>query len=283
MTDERNRRDAKGAKAKSNSADDLIQQALASVERIEKESRATDGELNVDAVEVLPPSEQPPSGDPSQEGAAEVSEEGEILEIDDGPAPKAASDAMLQAYIDAKNEAVAALEQTQKEAQTFRERLQRVSADFDNFKKRQVRERAEAVKFANESLLKEFMPVLDNMERAVAAARQTEIQDEGARKMLEGVDMVLRQFEETLAKAGIKPFGAMGEKFDPAKHEAVGQREDPSVPAQTVIEEYQRGYMIHDRLARPAMVMVSTGGPKAAAQPESNAASADADAGSAED
>lgn len=263
-------------------AERAIQEALESVERIERERKKVEGdlddELDPEKVEVLPPSDAPPSGDPSGAGAGE--DEGEELHLEEeAPAeekkPKKA-DPMLEAMIKAKNEAVAALEQTQKEAKSLHERLLRVSADFDNYKKRQARERAESVRFANESLLKELMPVLDNLDRAIAAIKDTAEAEGGAAKtLLEGVEMVHRQFLETLGRFGVEPFSALGQPFDPARHEAVAQREDTSVPNQTVIEEYQKGYMLHDRLVRPAMVVVSSGGPKEEAKAAPDGAGAE--------
>ena len=262
-----------GPKAPS-AADAAIAEALKSVERLEKASAAGGGEfddLDPDSVEVLTPGDAPPSADPDAVSDApplRTGDDEELLEIeDDADAPAKASpqDAMLQAMIAAKNEAVEALTQTQKEASSLRERLLRTAADFENYKKRQAREKEDAIRFANENLLKELMPVLDNMERAAAISNQSlegPLDENAVKTLVEGVEMVLRQFADILKKFGIESFSALGERFDPALHEAVAQREDPSVPAQTVIEEYQRGYMLHGRLARPAMVIVATGGPK---------------------
>lgn len=219
-----------------------IREALESVERIEREQTAAEDDAD-------PPGEEEI---PLEEGEPE-------------PAKKAGNDAMLAAMIQAKNEAVSALEQTQKEAKSLHERLLRVSADFENYKKRQTRERAEAVKFANEGLLKELLPVLDNMERALQATRAAAEQDGGnVGAVIDGVEMVFRQLTDALSRFGVQGFSALGQRFDPSRHEAVAQREDASVPNQTVIEEYQRGYLLHDRLVRPAMVVVSSGGPAAA-------------------
>lgn len=245
--------------------EDTIREALASVERLEREraARAPD-DIDLDAVEVLKASDLPPSGDTGDDNGGE----GISLEVDDGAHAHAAAtpgDAVLAAMIHAKNEAVAALEQTQKEAKSLHERLVRSTADFENFKKRQMRERSDAVKFANEGILKELLPVIDNLERAVNAARQTADEASPVGPLLSGVEMVQRQFADALTKFGIVGFSALGERFDPARHEAVAQRADASVPSSTVVEEYQRGYLLHDRLVRPAMVVVSTGGPAAPA------------------
>lgn len=226
---------------KESATDRAIREALESVERLERGAKGG-------------AQQQGEQGE--QAGTAE--EHVEIIEptpqAAEGPAPKkSASDAILEATIKAKGEMQEVLAQTQKEAKDLFDRLARVSADFDNFKKRVNREKQDAIKFANEGVFKEMLPVLDNMLRAVQSAGA-----EGG-TLLEGVKLVARQFEDVLGKMGVSGFSAVGEPFDPARHEAVGARNDPSVPAQHVCEEYQRGYMLHDRLLRPALVIVSTG------------------------
>lgn len=225
-------------------ADKAIREALESVERLEREARGEKSEKN--------------EKQGSDDGGS-----GEEAAFDDGAGPataaapkKSASDALLEATIKAKQEMQEVLNQTQKEAKDLFERLARVSADYDNFKKRVAREKQEAIKFANEGVFKELLPVLDNMLRAVAAASSAENST-----LLEGVKLVAKQFEDSLGKMGIVGFSALHEPFDPARHEAVGARPDDKVPAQHVCEEYQRGYMLHDRLLRPALVIVSSGAP----------------------
>lgn len=279
--------------------EDPVKEALESVARLEREQeQASDEELDPDAIEVLRPSEAPPSGDPADkappppdasleeafEGRNETSLEGEAttgaeddeeeLFLDDGDggdegegesSPKKAKDpqgAMLEAMIQAKNEALAVLEQTQKEAKSLQERLLRVSADFENFKKRQSREKEEAVKYANERLLKEVLPVLDNADRALEVVQKSVETGEGdaLQALVDGVAMVFKQLTDTFGRFGIEGFSALGKPFDPAVHEAVAQRDDDTVPSGTVIEEYQKGYLLHGRLVRPSMVVVSSGG-----------------------
>jgi len=247
------------------SADDAIKAALESVERIEREKKAAKAKsadtLDPDAVELLDDDGSPPSGDAASRGEEDVP----LDESSEGDKKsKSPQEAMLLAMIAAKNEAVQVLEQTQKEAASLRERLLRTTADFENFKKRVVREKQDAIRFGNEGLLKDMLPVLDNLDRSVTAMRETiakGLDDKTAPTLVEGVDMVLRQFTDTLAKQGVKAFTAFGERFNPSLHEAVSTRDDKSVPRDTVVEEYQRGYTLHDRLVRPAMVVVSTGGP----------------------
>lgn len=226
---------------KESAADRAIREALESVERIERESR----------------------GEPATAKASD--DDGETVEIVDDPpsapatseAPKkkSASDVMLESVLKAKGELQEVLAQTQKEAKDMFDRLARVSADFDNFKKRQNKEKADAIKFANEGVIKEILPVLDNLLRALGAAGA----DGGS--LLDGVKIVAKQMEDVLGKFGVVGFDALGQPFDPARHEAVGSRPDAEVLAQHVCEEYQRGYLLHDRLLRPALVVVSLGPP----------------------
>src|SRR5882724_9590474 len=119
----------------------------------------------------------------------------------------------------------------------LRDRSMRTLADFDNFRKRTERERQEAKRYALMEPLRDFLAVVDNLDRAL--------------------EMTLRQFQEQLRRYGVREVAARGEAFDPAVHEAVSRQEDPTVQRPTVAEELQRGYMIHDRLLRPAMVKVA--------------------------
>ena len=221
---------------KETAADRAIREALESVERIERESRVvaeTDAAPDERTEDVIVPEE-----------------------LHAPPAKKTASDALLEATMKAKQEMQEVLVQTQKEAKDLFDRLARVSADFDNFKKRVNREKADAIKFANEGVFKDMLPVLDNMYRAVQATGD------------DGVKLVMKQFEDTLTKLGVAVFSALGRPFDPGRHEAVGARPDPTIPAQYVAEEFQRGYMLHDRLLRPALVIVSAGPPPATSAPD---------------
>jgi molecular chaperone GrpE len=160
---------------------------------------------------------------------------------------------MIASLLKAKHEMQDALAQTQKEAKDMFDRLTRVSADFDNYKKRVSREKDEAIKFGNEKAFKEIIPVVDNLRRALAAAPEAD------NTFVEGVKLVAKQLEDALARFGVVGFDSLGKPFDPVRHEAVGSRPDATVAAQHVCEEYQRGYMLHDRLLRPALVIVSAG------------------------
>jgi len=137
------------------------------------------------------------------------------------------------------------------------ERYVRVAADFENWKKRANKEKEDNAKFANERILKDLFLVVDNLERAVTAGGD-------AAGLQNGVKLVLKQFTDTLGRFGAKAFSAVGEPFDPAKHEALMQMESADVPANHVISEMAKGYFLHDRLVRPAQVVVSKGAPAVA-------------------
>jgi molecular chaperone GrpE len=163
--------------------------------------------------------------------------------------PKDPSD--VQPAPAAADEALAAKAQ---EVERLKDRLVRLQAEFENYKKRMAREKAEFLKFATEGLLLELLPILDNLERAIASAR-TETSSREA--VVEGVDMIARLFRATLEKAGVKPMEAVGKPFDPSLHQAVVQVDSPGGPDQAVLEEIQKGYLLEGRVLRAAMVKVS--------------------------
>jgi len=135
------------------------------------------------------------------------------------------------------------------------DRLLRQTADFENFKKRTARERQDAVKFANESLLQKLLPVLDNFEMALAATQNAPA--EGVKSLQDGVTMILQQLRQTLVDAGLEEIDALGKPFDPNFHEAVSQQESADVPEGQVLLQLRRGYKLRDRLLRPATVVVA--------------------------
>ena len=137
-----------------------------------------------------------------------------------------------------------------RENQELRERLLRALADFDNLRKRTDRERQELRRYALFDTMRDLVAVTDNLERAAAAGGAVE-------DLKAGVDMILKQMRETLRRHGVTAVEAVGRPFDPAEHEAVTREEDPAVSSPLVTAELQRGYKMHDRLLRPAMVRVS--------------------------
>jgi molecular chaperone GrpE len=145
------------------------------------------------------------------------------------------------------------LEETEKEAKDHYERLLRVAADFENYKKRAAKDKEEWVKFANEDLLKAILPFIDNLERAVNHAEK--VKDTGV--MIEGVRLTLQQLLQILNKFGVSPIESIGKPFDPTFHEAMLMVETDQREPNQVVEEFQKGYLINDRLLRPATVSVS--------------------------
>lgn len=147
----------------------------------------------------------------------------------------------------------------EEEARANYDRYVRLAAEFDNFRKRSAREMDDYRRFANESLVKELLPVVDNLERALLSAENPAAGENGLK---EGVELTLREILRVLDKFGVKPIQSLNEPFNPAYHQAMMQEPRENVPENTVISEMQKGYMLQDRLLRPAMVIVSA--PKSA-------------------
>ena len=143
------------------------------------------------------------------------------------------------------------LTEAQEAMAELNERIVRLTADFDNFRKRAQREKDEARQFANQGLLEKLLPVLDNFEMALTAVKDA---DPSVR---DGVQMILDQLLGVLKESGVEPVDAMGQPFDPNLHEALSQEETTEVEEGTVVQQVQRGYKLNDRLVRPARVVVA--------------------------
>lgn len=150
-------------------------------------------------------------------------------------------------------QAVEELEEWKKKHGELKDKLMWMAADFDNYKKRALKEKDEFLKFSQASLLKEFLVVVDNLERAVGSI-PGEDQDKGLLVLKQGVELTLKQFQSVLEKHGVTKVKTVGEKFDPRFHEVMFQEETDKVPDETVLEELQSGYLLHDRVLRPALV-----------------------------
>jgi len=146
-----------------------------------------------------------------------------------------------------------ALDKIQKECEQFRDKHLRLQAEFDNYRKRSIKEKAEFIKFANEGLIIELLGILDNFERGIKAADLKKDFD----LLHQGVDMISRQLHELLGTKGLRKIKAVGEKFDPHQHEAMEVVEAEDISEDTVIEELQPGYLLNDRIVRPAKVKVA--------------------------
>ncbi len=149
------------------------------------------------------------------------------------------------------------LEQAQAEAAAAQDRFLRASAELENYKKRTQKEMAEFKRFANASLVKEILGVVDNLERAFESSNGSNDKEQ----LAEGLDLTLKELLKIFKTFHVTPVESLGEKFDPRYHQAMMQEETSDHPGNVVIRELQKGYMIHDRLLRPAMVVVSKAAP----------------------
>jgi molecular chaperone GrpE len=187
----------------------------------------------------IPITESPAKGDQSQPAQAATASKSEAS----APGVQAASsdqdeDESLQADLD-----------------RFRDLALRSQADFENYKKRAAREKEEAVKYANSALLERLMPVVDNFELGLEAAR-----GEGETSpVFSGMSMVLKQLMDFLTEQGLQPIDAAGQKFDPNLHEAIAHEPSDQIAEGIVIRQTRRGYRMKDRLLRPSSVVVSSG------------------------
>jgi molecular chaperone GrpE len=149
----------------------------------------------------------------------------------------------------------AELATAREESRQNHDRWLRERADLENVRKRAIRERQDVARYGCEQLLRDLLPVLDDLDRAVAAAQG----GGNGQPLVEGVELVRKAFMDALQRHGVERVASDGERFDPARHEAVGFVESDTHDAQQVVEEHRAGYRLHDRLLRPAMVTVSKG------------------------
>lgn len=175
-------------------------------------------------------------------GEIEPPESKDKLEETPDDASKGADSELLTAKSDAKN---------------YYDRLLRVSAEFENYKKRTQRETGDFRKFANESLVKDLLPVVDNLERAIESASSISTGECAPDSLVEGITLTLNEILKIFERYHVKPIESVGQKFDPFFHQAMMQEEVEDKPDNIILKELQKGYMIHERLLRPAMVVVS--------------------------
>ena len=145
------------------------------------------------------------------------------------------------------------VEEKEKEVKEHHDRLLRVAAEFENYKKRMAREKEEWVKFGNEDLIKSILPFVDNLERAVNHSEKTE----DIQSLVEGIKLTVQQLLQTLNRFGVSPVESLGKPFDPTMHEAMLVVETDQHEPNQVVEEFQKGYLLNDRLLRAATVSVS--------------------------
>ncbi len=139
------------------------------------------------------------------------------------------------------------------EIEANKDRILRISAEFENYKRRSAKEMSDFKKFANETLFKRLLTVVDNLERAISSGKECS----DAESLLKGIKMTHKEIMKFFETFNVKPVKAQGKPFDPAFHQAVSQQESDDYPDNTVINELQKGYTLHDRLIRPSMVVVS--------------------------
>lgn len=145
------------------------------------------------------------------------------------------------------------LAEKEREAKENYDKYVRVVAEFENYKKRQERQKADFLKMSNEALIRDLLPILDSFDRALEHSQNSEV----PKSYIEGIELARKSFMDVLEKNGLKPINAIGEEFDPHFHEAIMQQEDPDVDENTVISEVHQGFMLNDKLLRPSMVIVS--------------------------
>jgi len=143
----------------------------------------------------------------------------------------------------------------QQEVQEANDMMLRLAAELENYKKRSVKDRESIVKYASQSTIESLLPILDNFERAIESVEESKNFD----SLLDGVKMISKQVFDLLEKKGVSEIESVGEAFDPNIHEAVMQAPSCEYPENVVSEELQKGYMLHDRVIRPSMVVVSSG------------------------
>ncbi|MBU8898978.1 nucleotide exchange factor GrpE [Corallococcus sp. H22C18031201] len=244
---------------------DVIDDAVRSVERRMDEGEEVVTQVEVEAAEASSePVAAPPESQTQVEDATALRQELESVR------------AQLELSMAKGRETMERLREAHERAKDFQDRALRAAADLENFRKRTVKEKEEIQKFGVEKLLKDLLPVMDNMDRALdAAARSPDIDS-----FQKGVAMTRKSFEDALGKHGVKAFSAKGQPFDPRLHEAVQQVETAEVPAGHVVMELVRGFFLNERLARPALVVVARAPAEAPEPPAQPAASEQSSGGS---
>ena len=160
---------------------------------------------------------------------------------------------MLKKLKDELSETKKVVQEKDNLSQEYLKQLERLQADFDNYKKRQEKKQREFIEFANERLINNLLSVIDNLERALDSTKN----EKDTRAIKEGINNTLKDFRNILKKEGVKPMQSIGHRFDPYKHEAVMRIDTDKYSEDTVIEEFQKGYYIKSKVLRPAMVKVA--------------------------
>lgn len=183
---------------------------------------------------------------------AEEHKNANIIENLDAPSQDTSSDTEEASLV---GELQLALAEKAEEVKVVNDKYLRLAAEFDNYKRLAQRDQRDQIRFGNELLLKELLPVVDNLERAIKSAQEGGSSD----VLIQGVDLTLKQLTGALTRFHVVPVETAGRSFDPATHQAVSFVTSETVPKQHVVDEFQRGYLLHDRILRAAMVSVSAG------------------------
>ncbi len=192
-----------------------------------------------------PTADEPPVNDNHQAGADDAGDGGATVP-EDGTQGVEEAIPSAEELIDLRARAA--------ELDQLRERVLRNQADFENSRKRLEREAATSCRFAIQEFVRELLPVLDNLDRAIEQGQASD-----AVALLDGVRLIQRQLYDVLQAHGVRPIESLGRKFDPEAHEAVAMQPSPEKEPFTVIEDVRRGFRMHDRVIRPAQVIVATG------------------------
>lgn len=150
-----------------------------------------------------------------------------------------------------------ALSRLQQDLGAVQDKYVRLAAEFENYKKREQRERESLLKYANERLLTDMLPVLDSLDQAVGAGSLGNSEDPMLKNLITGIKMVQKSFIDALERFGVQQFTALGKQFDPNLHEALQTVEDSAVPEGQVVQEFQKGYLLNGRLVRAARVVIA--------------------------
>ena len=181
----------------------------------------------------------------------EVLQEEQVVEKGDGAEEKAPEEMTKKELIQKVNE-------LQEESKKHYDLYLRSEAEIDNIRKRNKKEKEDWIRYANETLIKDILPVIDNLEMAISHTKN----EDALQALREGVELTLKGLKDTLEKSGLEEVKTEGEPFDPCYHHAVSEKEDQSTEPGTIVQELQKGYTLKQRLIRPAMVVVCKGGPE---------------------
>ncbi len=207
------------------------------------------------------------TADDRQPGSEQTGDETTATASGHDASPSDAKPEGPKAYVDPSIAAEAKIAELENQLTEMRDRYLRTYAENENLRKRTEREKADTAKYAVTGFARDMVAVADNLRRAIDAASAsatTEGEPSGALKaLLDGVVLTDQELQKALEKHGVRPITAKGELFDPHKHQAVMEQDDATVPAGTILQSFQDGYMIEDRVLRPSMVVVAKGGAKA--------------------